>query len=69
MQLEGSGIDAALVFATGRVLGRIQGSSGAVDIPGVMLGRGRVTLYAAGRGGPSPAESVNAVPVIIEVGD
>ena len=69
VQIEGSGIDAALVFATGRVLGRIQGSSGAVDIPGVMLGRGRVTLYAAGRGGPSPAESVNAVPVIIEVGE
>lgn len=69
VELAGTGIDAALVFATGRVLGRIQGDSGSIDIPAVMLGRGRITLYAAGRGGRSPAESVNAVPVTIEVGD
>jgi hypothetical protein len=69
VELAGNGIDAALVFATGRVLGRIQGNSGSIDIPAVMLGRGRITLYAAGRGGRSPAESVNAVPITVEVGD
>ena len=69
VELQGTGIDAALVFATGRVLGRITGASGSIDIPAVMLGRGRVTLHATGRGGRSPADSVNAAPVTVEVGD
>ncbi len=69
VELTGTNIDAALVFATGRVLGRIQAASGAIDIPAVMLGRGRVTLYASARGGRAPADSVNAEPVTIEVGD
>ncbi len=69
VELTGTNVDAALVFATGRVLGRIQTASGSIDIPAVMLGRGRVTLYASARGGRSPADSVNAEPVTIEVGD
>ncbi len=69
VELSGNNIDAALVFATGRVLGRIQGTSGSIDIPAVMLGRGRVTLYASARGGRSPADSVNAEPVTIEVAE
>jgi len=69
ISLEGEVIDGALVFSTGRVLGRITGSSGTLEVPAVMLGRGRVTIHATGRGGRSAAESVNAVPVTVEVGD
>ncbi|MEX0688657.1 MAG: hypothetical protein WD072_08320 [Pirellulales bacterium] len=69
ISLEGEAIDGALVFSTGRVLGRITGGSGTLEVPAVMLGRGRVTIHATGRGGRSAAESVNAVPVTVEVGD
>ena len=69
ISLEGEAIDVALVFSTGRVLGRITGGSGTLEVPAVMLGRGRVTIHATGRGGRSAAESVNAVPVTVEVGD
>ncbi|MEX1076324.1 MAG: hypothetical protein WED27_07700, partial [Pirellulales bacterium] len=62
ISLEGEAIDGALVFSTGRVLGRITGGSGTLEVPAVMLGRGRVTIHATGRGGRSAAESVNAVP-------
>ncbi len=67
--LTGESLDGVLVFATGRVLGRLQGASGALDVPAVMLGRGRVTIYATGRAGRSAAESVNAPPVTVTVGD
>jgi len=67
--IDGTGIDGALVFATGRVLGRISGGSGTIEVPAAMLGRGRVTLHATGRGGRSAAESVHALPVSVEVGD
>lgn len=69
ISLEGEAINEALVFSTGRVLGRITGGSGTLEVPAVMLGRGRVTIHATGRGGRSAAESVNAVPVTVEVGD
>jgi hypothetical protein len=69
LTLEGTEIDGGLVFATGRVLGRFTGASGTIEVPAAMLGRGRVTLHATGRGGRSAAESVNAPPVTVEVGD
>jgi hypothetical protein len=67
--LAGESLDGVLVFATGRVLGRLQAASGAIDVPAVMLGRGRVTIHATGRAGRSRAESVNASPVTVTVGD
>ena len=69
IQVDGSGIDGVLVFGMGRILGRVEGTSGSIDVPAVMLGRGRVMVYAAGRGGRSPAEAVNAAPVPILVGE
>ncbi len=69
LSIEGSGIDGVLVFATGQVLGRITGTSGTLEIPAAMLGLGRVTIHATGRGGRSAAESVNAAPVTVQVRD
>jgi len=69
LTLEGTEIDGGLVFATGRVLGRFTGSSGTIEVPAAVLGRGRVTIHATGRGGRTAAESVNAPPVTVEVGD
>jgi hypothetical protein len=67
--LEGEDLDGVLVFAAGRVLGRLRAAAGSLDVPAAMLGRGKVTLYATGRGGRSAAESVNATPVTVEVTD
>jgi hypothetical protein len=67
--LEGEKLDGVLVFATGRVLGRLQAGTGSLDVPAAMLGRGQVTLHATGRAGRTPAESVNAAPVTVTVGD
>ena len=67
--LEGENLDGVLVFATGRVLGRLQAGTGSIDVPAAMLGPGRVTLHATGRAGRTPAESVNAAPVTVTVGD
>lgn len=69
LTLEGTEIDGGLVFATGRVLGRFTGPSGTIEVPAAVLGRGRVTIHATGRGGRTAAESVNALPVTVEVGD
>jgi predicted small integral membrane protein len=69
VSLEGENLDGVLVFAAGRVLGRLRAAAGSLDVPAAMLGRGKVTLYATGRGGRSAAESVNALPVTVEVED
>lgn len=69
VSIDGTGIEGATVFAMGRVLGRISGPSGTLDVPATMLGRGRVTIHATGRGGSSAAESVNATPVTVTVMD
>lgn len=66
--LQGEQLDGVLVFATGRVLGRLQAATGSIDVPAAMLGRGTVTLHATGRAGRTPAESVNATPVTVTVG-
>jgi hypothetical protein len=69
LTLEGTEIDGGLVFATGRVLGRFTGPSGTIEVPAAVLGRGKVTIHATGRGGRTAAESVNSLPLTIEVGD
>ncbi len=65
----GAGVDGALVFAMGRVLGRTSAAEATIEVPAELLGRGRVAIRATGRCGPTPAESVNAEPVMVEVTD
>jgi hypothetical protein len=67
--VKGSGIDGAVVFAMGRVLGRTSGAEATVEVPADLLGRGRVAIRASGRAGPQPHESVNAEPVFVEIVD
>lgn len=69
VSVRGKGIDGALVFATGRVLGRTTGAESVIEVPAELLGRGTVTVRATGRGGTSPADGVNAAPVVVEVTD
>jgi hypothetical protein len=69
VSIDGSGIGGTLVFATGRVLGRITGETGTLEVRAAMLGKGPVTIHATGRGGLSAAESVNATPVTVTVMD
>ena len=65
--VRGSGIDGAVVFARGRVVGRTTAAEETIEVPADVLGLGPVTLRATGRGGPRPADAVNADPVSIEV--
>lgn len=67
--VRGKGIGGAVVFATGRVLGRTTGPESSIEVPAELLGRGTVTVRATGRGGATPAEGVNAAPVTVEVTD
>jgi len=67
--VKGTGIDGAMVFAPGRVLGRTTSAEAVIEVPAELLGRGRVTIRATGKGGPRPADGVNAAPVTIQVGD
>ena len=67
--LEGEKLDGVLVFSAGRILGRLRAAAGSIDVPAAMLGRGKVTLYATGRGGRTAADSVNAQPVTVDVVD
>ena len=67
--VKGVGIEGAVVFATGRVLGRTSGAEATVEVPADLLGRGRVAIRASGRAGPQPADSVTADPVFVEVLD
>ncbi|MCE9632521.1 MAG: hypothetical protein K8S94_17690 [Planctomycetia bacterium] len=65
--VKGTGIEGAVVFALGRVLGRISGAESSIEVPAELLGAGTVMIRATGRGGPRPADGVNAVPVAVEV--
>jgi hypothetical protein len=65
--VRGSGLDGAVVFARGRVVGRTTTDEATIEVPADVLGRGPVTLQATGRRGPLPADAVNATPVSIEV--
>ncbi|MFM7519034.1 MAG: hypothetical protein ACKO9B_01035 [Planctomycetota bacterium] len=63
----GRGVDTITVFASGRVIGRISGPDGEVEVPAAKLGLGTVTLMAIGRDGAGPTQAVNAIPVTVEV--
>jgi len=67
--VRGKGISGGVVFATGRVLGRTTGPDSTIEVPAELLGRGTVTVRATGRGGPTPADGVNAMPVTVEITD
>jgi len=69
ISLEGEKLEGVLVFATGRILGRLREGTGSLDVPAAMLGRGRVTIHATGRAGRTAGESVNAPPVTVEVSE
>jgi len=66
--VKGSRIDGAVVFAMGRVLGRTASADAVIEVPADLLGRGTVAIRATGRGGPTPADCVNAEPVTVQVG-
>jgi hypothetical protein len=53
----------------GRVLGREAKPEATIEVPAELLGRGMVTIRATGRAGPGATNSVNAVPVTINVTD
>jgi uncharacterized protein (TIGR03790 family) len=65
--VQGSGIDGAVVFALGRVIGRTAAAEAVIEVPADVLGLGTVTIRATGRGGPLPADGVNAEPVMVQV--
>ncbi len=65
--VNGTGIEGAVVFAMGRVLGRTNSAQESIEVPAEVLGLGPVTIRANGRSGSSPADGVNAAPVTIEV--
>jgi hypothetical protein len=66
--LSGAGMESAVVYCMGRVLGRTAAASAAIEFPAELLGRGPVTIRATGRTGPNPTDAVNAPPVTIDVG-
>ena len=66
--VKGQGIDGAVVFAMGRVLGRTTSAESVIEVPANLLGRGTVSIRATGRGGPRPTDGVNAEPVSVEIG-
>jgi hypothetical protein len=63
----GRGVDTITVFASGRVIGRISGPDGEVEVPAAKLGLGMVTLMAIGRDGAGPTQAVNAIPITVDV--
>ncbi len=65
--VKGTGIEGAMVFAPGRVLGRTATAEAVIEVPADLLGLGTVTIGATGRGGPRPADGVNAKPVTVQV--
>jgi hypothetical protein len=65
--VRGTGIDGAVIFSRGRVLGRTSQPEETIEVPADLLGRGQVVLRATGRSGPNAGEAVNAVPVTVTV--
>jgi len=65
--VRGSGIDGAVIFSRGRVLGRTRLPEETIEVPAELLGRGSVVLRATGRTGPNPGDAVNAMPVTVSV--
>lgn len=69
VSLAGAGVESAVVYGMGRVLGRMATGQATIELPAELLGRGPVTLRATGRTGPNPGDAVNAAPVTITVGE
>jgi len=69
VSVSGTGLESVVIFAMGRVLGRTQQGVSSIEVPAELLGRGSVTIRATGRAGAGAANSVNAVPVTVEVTD
>lgn len=69
VSVEGPELESVVIFAMGRVLGRTQQGASSIEVPAELLGRGSVTIQAIGRAGSGAANSVNAVPVTVEVTD
>ena len=69
VSLAGAGVESAIIYGMGRVLGRTATGQATIEVPAELLGRGPVTLRATGRTGPNPGDAVNAPPVTITVGD
>ena len=69
VSVDGAGLDGVVIYAMGRVLGRTGGGESAIEVPAELLGRGSVTIRATGRAGSGAINSVNALPVTIEVTD
>jgi hypothetical protein len=67
--VKGQGLEGIVIFAMGRVLGREAKPEATIEVPAELLGRGMVTIRATGRAGPGATNSVNAVPVTINVTD
>ena len=69
VSVKGDGLEGVVIFAMGRVLGRTTKADAAIEVPAELLGRGSVTIRATGRTGLGAINSVNAVPVTIDVTD
>jgi len=69
VSVSGDRLDGVVIFAMGRVLGRTQEGTASIEVPAELLGRGSVTIRATGRAGSGAANSVNAIPVTVEVTD
>ena len=69
VSVAGEGLQGVVIFAMGRVLGRTQEAVSSIEVPAELLGRGSVTIRATGRFGDGAANSVNALPVTVEVSD
>ncbi|MFM9059334.1 MAG: ABC transporter permease, partial [Planctomycetaceae bacterium] len=54
--IKGTGIEGAVVFAPGRVLGRTASAAAAVEVPAAQRGPGPGANGAPRRGGPPPAD-------------
>ena len=68
VSLAGAGVESAIIYGMGRVLGRTAQGQATIEVPAELLGLGPVTIRATGRVGPNPDDAVNAAPVTIEVG-
>jgi hypothetical protein len=69
VNVTGTGLESVVIFAMGRVLGRTRELPSSVEVPAELLGRGSATIQAVGRAGGGVTDSVNAVPVTVEVTD
>jgi hypothetical protein len=67
VSLTGRNIDRAVIYATGRVLGRTSGETATIEIPASLLGRGTAMIRATGNGGDGQTGTVHADPVAVQV--